>query len=222
MSTAEQTQQYFEKEAADFDAAYGGSPRQIKDFIRRISYIYNKKPIEGRLNALLDLVGPAQGKRIFEAGCGPGFYSIRLAERGAQVTALDYAEGMIEIAKRNAEKAGVRLNFLVGDINDLSVADQFDVTFATGVAEYIPPAKQLDFLKKMAALSREYVIISFPRKGILHAFIRNLWLSNFKKVKITFFDNEAIACLSGQVGLRESDRRDVGILWVVKFVKVSS
>ena len=222
MSHSQSTQEYFEREATDFNAAYGGAPGQIKDFIRRISYLYNRKPIEGRLNALLDLVGAVKGKKILEAGCGPGFYSIRLAERGAQVTALDYAKGMIQIARRNAEQAGVKADFILGNINDVPFSAKFDITFATGVAEYIPPAQQGHFLKKMASLANEHVIVSFPKKGILHAFVRDLWLTHFKKVKVTFFSNDDIARLSQQAGLREVDRRDVGILWVIKFSKSSS
>jgi 2-polyprenyl-3-methyl-5-hydroxy-6-metoxy-1,4-benzoquinol methylase len=219
-STPKRTQEYFEQEAADFDAAYA-APGQIKDFVRRVAYIYNRKPIEGRQNALVELAGDVRDKKILEAGCGPGFYSIRLAKAGARVTALDYAQGMVDIARRNAAQAGVDIDFLVGDINYIEIPNTFDITFATGVIEYISPAEHIAFLKRMAALANEHVIASFPKKGILHAFIRNIWLSRFKQVKVTFFTNDDIRRLSREAGLVEVDRRDVGILWVVKFAHAS-
>ncbi len=218
-STPTETQAYFEKEAMDFNAAYSGEPNQIQDWIRRLSYWYNKKPIAGRLNALLDLVGEAKGKQILEVGCGPGFYSIQLAQRGAQVTALDYAVAMVEAATRNAQRAGVLIDFQHGDILALPESKTFDCVFATGVAEYIAPAALPGFLQKLAKLSRKNVIVSFPKKGILHAWVRSFWLSYFKRVRVQFFDNAAIANLAKQAKLQEIDRRDVGILWVVKFQK---
>src|SRR5882762_2476039 len=94
-------QQYFEREAGDFDASYDSS-KNIKDVVRRASYFYNKKPLENRLKALLGLVGEAGvNTTILEVGCGPGVYSIQLAGRGATVSAVDYSESMIELARQN-------------------------------------------------------------------------------------------------------------------------
>ena len=40
--------------------------------------------------------------RVLDIGTGPGFYAIILARRGYDVTAVDYSEGMLREAKRNA------------------------------------------------------------------------------------------------------------------------
>lgn len=210
---------YFEKEASDFDAAYGGAPERITDFIRRAAYRVNKKPIEGRLNALVDLVGECTGKKICEVGCGPGFYSIRLAQKGAKVLAYDYAPSMIEAAKKNALRAQVSIDFRQLDITRDSAEGIHDCVFATGVIEYIDPRFQKACLQKMMAASNGSVIVSFPKKNVLHAFVRNFWLRYFKGINITFFSNDDILKLSEAVGLKEIDRRDVGILYVVKFAK---
>lgn len=47
---------------------------------------------------LLELVGDVSGKRVLDAGCGDGFLSRLLAERGAIVHAIDYSENMLAIA----------------------------------------------------------------------------------------------------------------------------
>lgn len=61
---------------------------------------------------MLSLIGDVKHKRVLDAGCGYGFYSILLAKRGAMVTGIDISEKMIALAKNNAEKASVECQFL--------------------------------------------------------------------------------------------------------------
>lgn len=215
----DKTRQYFDREARDFDVSYN-NPRTLKDFIRRISYFYNKKAIEGRLEAFLSLIGKdIEGKKILDVGCGPGIYSIRLAQRGAVVTANDYAQTMLNIASSNAEANRVNIHFVPGDFFDFSPDDRFDYVFAAGVMDYIHPSRAQAFLKHMAELSNKFVLVSFPRKHAIHAVIRKLWLNLVKKIPVTFFNNHDILRLALTCGLKEVERRDVGVLWVVKFRK---
>src|SRR5687768_273390 len=50
--------------------------------------------------ATLSLLPEVRGKRVLDAGCGPGVYSEWLIAHGAQVVALDASPRMIELAKR--------------------------------------------------------------------------------------------------------------------------
>lgn len=218
-SNRDRIQQYFEKEHGDFDALYS-DPRKIKDFVRWAQYWYGKKPIIGRLKSLVELIGDnIKGVKILEVGSGPGYYSIELARKGAEVKGIDFAGGMVEIAKRNAEKIAVAVDFKKADIFEFNEDGKFEYVFATGVIEYIEPRDQKRFLSKLASLSKRYVIVSFPKKYVLHAFIRYLWLRFLKGFRIKYFMNREIAELASVCGLKEVDRRDVGILWVVKFEK---
>ena len=219
------TKGYFDKEYADFNSSYeAGGNKNIKDFIRRASYFYNRKAIAGRLDALLGLAGEdVCGKRVLEVGCGPGFYSIRLAkEKLAKVTAIDYSSGMIRTAENNARINGVNIDFISADFLEHDFKDKFDYVFATGVIEYVEKRRRLDFIKKMTDLTERFVIVSFPKKHVLHALVRKLWLSLFKKIKISFFTSADIEKLSSLCGLKEKERRDVGILWVIKFEKTQN
>lgn len=211
---------YFEKECEDFDAYYR-SAGNLKDVIRRASYPFTKKAIVGRVTALVDLIGDGiKGLKVLEVGCGPGDYSIKIAAKGAVVTSVDYAQGMIDIARRNAEKAGVSIEFKKGDFLTMDIPGSFEYVFATGVMDYVDPAQHKDFLKKMADLSDRFVVVSFPKRWALHAAIRSVWLGISKKIKISFFTEKEVARLAEACGLKEADRRDVGILWVIKFEKI--
>lgn len=53
--------------------------------------------------AMLGLLPDVQGKRVLDAGCGPGVYAENLVMRGAIVDACDASERMLELA---AERLG--------------------------------------------------------------------------------------------------------------------
>ena len=219
MRGEDRTQRYFSEECTDFDASYN-NPHQIKDIVRRLTYSYNKKGIDGRLNSLLALIGDGiAGSKILDVGCGPGAYSIKLSKKGALVTAIDYAQGMIDAAKANAKNAAARINFITANFMDFDFSNRFDYVFATGVFDYIGKSEQKEFLRKMAALSNKYVLISFPKKFTLHAFIRIIWLFFLKRIKTYYYTNRDIVNLSSSCNLKEVDRRQINTLRVIKFKK---
>lgn len=49
--------------------------------------------------ALLDLAGDIAGRRVLDAGCGPGIYAAGLVARGAHVTAFDESPEMVRLAQ---------------------------------------------------------------------------------------------------------------------------
>jgi len=50
--------------------------------------------------ATLSLLPSVKGKRVLDAGCGPGFYSEWLVLKGASVLALDVSPKMVQLAKQ--------------------------------------------------------------------------------------------------------------------------
>jgi SAM-dependent methyltransferase len=86
-------------------------------------------------------VGP--GTRFLDMGCGTGELCVLAAARGATVSGIDAAEGMIEIARRRVPGADLRVGAMerlpwAGDSFDLVTAFnsfQFAAGFAAAVAE---------------------------------------------------------------------------------------
>ncbi|KAF5054119.1 Ubiquinone/menaquinone biosynthesis C-methyltransferase UbiE [anaerobic digester metagenome] len=66
-------------------------------------------------------------KKVLDIGCGPGFFSIMLAQAGYQVTAVDYTNNMLIEAQKNAENFGVNIDFRQMDAQNLTFEnDSFD------------------------------------------------------------------------------------------------
>ena len=83
--------------------------------------------------AMLDVVDTGPETRFLDAGCGGGGASILAAERGAQVSGLDAAEGLISFARERVSNG----EFHVGDIESLPFGDEaFDVVFAANSVQY--------------------------------------------------------------------------------------
>lgn len=71
-----------------------------------------------------------RGARVLDAGCGTGAMATELAQRGAQVTAVDISPQLIEIAKRRLHPAlADQVDFQAGDMSDPALG-HFDFTLA--------------------------------------------------------------------------------------------
>jgi SAM-dependent methyltransferase len=83
--------------------------------------------------AMLDEAQVGPGTRLLDAGCGAGGASVLAAARGAQVSGIDAAAGMIAVARERVPNG----DFRVGDIEELPYADDaFDVVFAASSIQY--------------------------------------------------------------------------------------
>lgn len=56
--------------------------------------------------------------KVADMGTGAGLFAILLAQHGHDVVAVDNSGRMLEMARRNAEEAGVRIRFVEGDVED--------------------------------------------------------------------------------------------------------
>lgn len=66
--------------------------------------------------------------RILDVGTGPGFLAITLALAGHDVTAVDVTEAMLVQAQNNATQYGVKVNFVLSDVQCLPFEDNsFDL-----------------------------------------------------------------------------------------------
>jgi len=74
---------------------------------------------------LLRWLHDLKGKKVIDVGCGQGFFSRVMAEKGAMVTGVDSAGPLLQIAK----KEGKNIKYVKADVHDLSFAKagEFDM-----------------------------------------------------------------------------------------------
>jgi len=83
---------------------------------------------------------PVSGARVLDVGCGGGLLAESLTRAGAQVTAIDLAPSMIEVARLHAAEQGLKIDYQIADAAVL--ADQrpgeFDIVTSMEMLEHVP------------------------------------------------------------------------------------
>lgn len=107
-----------------------------------------QEPLHAPLwEAMLSAAGVGAGTALLDAGCGAGGLSASAASRGAKVSGLDAAAGLIEQAGRRVPGG----EFRVGDLEELPYADgSFDAALAANSVQYAAdPAAAIAELKRV-------------------------------------------------------------------------
>jgi 2-polyprenyl-6-hydroxyphenyl methylase / 3-demethylubiquinone-9 3-methyltransferase len=76
------------------------------------------------------------GMRVLDVGCGGGLLCEALARAGAQVTGIDLAPGMIEVARLHAAEQGLAIDYRV--CNAEALAGSFHVVTCMEMLEHVP------------------------------------------------------------------------------------
>ena len=81
---------------------------------------------------VVERAGVEPGMDVLDVACGTGNASIPAARAGARVTGLDFARGLLEIARERAADAMVEIEFVEGDAQELPFEDaSFDRVVST-------------------------------------------------------------------------------------------
>lgn len=162
---------FFHGYAHGFDDIYGNKNQGFNRLVNRVF----RRSMLLRMQKTLALCEPLEGKRVIDVGCGPGHYSTALAAAGASdVVGLDFAAGMIDLARRHAKQRGVqdRCRFLLADLVDYAGGEPFDYAVVMGLMDYAAQPRQV--IEKVLSLTRRRAFFSFPAAGGLLAWQRKL------------------------------------------------
>ena len=109
--------------------------------------------------AALDRTGVGPGTRYLDVGCGTGMAADMAAARGAEVSGVDAAEGMLSIARERVAKG----DFRRGDLEDLPFADgTFDVVTGINAFQYAGnPVAALSEAGRVAKRDGRVVVAAF-------------------------------------------------------------
>jgi len=121
----------------------------IKAWTEATDYVVSKFTDEGDFyrqhvlnKALFDLLGTVKGKKILDSGCGEGYLSRMLSKKGAIVTGLEPAHGLIQHAIETEKKENLGIEYIEKDLSEWEgKKSTFDIVVSNMVFMDIPDWK---------------------------------------------------------------------------------
>jgi SAM-dependent methyltransferase len=113
--------------------------RNYEQFAERYAEMAPTKPHNAYYDrpAVIGLLPEVHGKRVLDAGCGPGIYAEELLAQGAEVVAFDVTPEFVALA---TERLGGRATVLEADLEeplDFAGDGEFDVVVCPLVLDYV-------------------------------------------------------------------------------------
>lgn len=102
--------------------------------------------------AVLALAGDVRGRRVLDAGCGPGLYAQELVARGAVVVGVDCSEAMLVLAR---ERLGDAARLLPADLDE-------PLPFADGCFDLVVCALAIHHVRDRTATLQEFLRVLAP------------------------------------------------------------
>ncbi|MGB8704679.1 MAG: TIGR04290 family methyltransferase [Gillisia sp.] len=106
------------------------------------------------------------GWKVLDIGCNAGYYSIELAKRGAQVTAIDLDEHYLKQASWAAKQFGLedRIEFKLMQVYDFAhTSEEFDLVWFMGVFYHLRyPLLAMDILSQKTRKMMVFQTLSLP------------------------------------------------------------
>jgi ubiquinone/menaquinone biosynthesis C-methylase UbiE len=106
------------------------------------------------------------GSAILEVAPGPGYLAIELARRGDyRISGLDISHSLVRIARANARRAGVAVDFQHGDVARMPFADaSFDFVVCCAAFKNFPdPVAALDEIHRVLRPGGQALIIDMRK-----------------------------------------------------------
>jgi ubiquinone/menaquinone biosynthesis C-methylase UbiE len=118
----------YEKFAFTYDALMDGAP--YDDWVQFTQYFLQKfRP---------------ESKSILDIGCGTGEISIRLKEKGYNVTGIDISEDMLAIASEKSSRKNMNITWINQDMKELAVPTYYDVAISyCDVVNYLTSEEEI-------------------------------------------------------------------------------
>ena len=132
--------------------------------------------------------------RVLDIGCGPGFFSIVLAELGYKVTAIDLTPAMLEEARCNAGETADGITFLEMDAEKLAFPDgSFDAIVTRNLTWNLPHPEEA---------YREWVRV-LRKDGLLMNFDANWYHYLYEETALQAYKEDRIR--TRELGLKDDN-----------------
>ncbi|MBK5933466.1 Mg-protoporphyrin IX methyltransferase [Rhodovulum imhoffii] len=163
--TRERLEHYFDRTASKtWERLTSDAP------VSRIRQTVREGREEMRAAMLSCLPGDLSGARVLDAGCGAGPMTLELAQRGAEIVAVDISPSLLDVAKKRIpEKYHPRITFVAGDMLGAALG-RFDFAMAMDSLIHYRAEDIAAALGKLAPRVREKVVFTVaPKTPLLSA-----------------------------------------------------
>ena len=100
---------------------------EIEDYLHFYLPNLTDERTEAEVNAIEHLLELKEPVDILDLACGYGRHTNRFAARGQRMSGLDLEAGFLELARKQAEKIGVRVDYRQADMRSMGFDQAFDV-----------------------------------------------------------------------------------------------
>ena len=147
-----------------------------EDYLRTLPFL-TPQATQAEACFVMDTLELAPGAQVLDVGCGYGRHSMELAARGYHVVALDSSLPLLLRGADEAQRRGLDINFVHGDMREIAFEAQFDGAFclfstfgyfddetnkqtAQNIARALKPGGR--FI--IEVLNRDYIIEDLPSR----------------------------------------------------------
>lgn len=125
---------------------------------------------------LVEVCGIEAGMRVLDVASGTGNAALPAAQRGASVTASDLTPELLEAGKRRAESAGLELEWVEADAENLPFdSESFDVVMSSIGAMFAPHHQEVaDELVRVCRPGGTIGLLSWTPEGMIGALFRTM------------------------------------------------
>ena len=195
---------YFDERSDRFAGFYGNES---------LTRLLGRGALFDRLRYTVAAAKELQVRRVLDVGCGSGPLFEPLAREGIQITGLEPAPAMIELAQKEAKRFPDLAQVWPGSWEDLDKDNTYDLAVALGVFDYVDAAEEL--LKRLSRAAPR-VIASFPKPGIRTQFRKVRYRRG--GVRVFGYSLDRVFELGRSCGLHVEDMRELGRAgYIVRF-----
>ncbi|MFN0248092.1 MAG: methyltransferase domain-containing protein [Kofleriaceae bacterium] len=147
-----------------------------EDYLRTLPFL-TPQATQSEAEFVIDAMGLSPGAQVLDVGCGYGRHAMELAARGFHVVGLDLSTPLLVRGGEEAQRRGLEINFVRGDMRELDFDAQFDGAYClfstfgyfddetnkktvSNIARALKPGGRV----MIEILNRDYVIADLPTR----------------------------------------------------------
>ena len=147
-----------------------------EDYLRTLPFL-TPQATQAEAQFVIDALGLQPGTQVLDLGCGYGRHAMELAARGFHVVGLDASLPLLLRGADEAQRRGLTINFVHGDMRELDFDSQFDGAYcvfstfgffddetnkktASNLARALKPGARV----VIDILNRDYLIADLPTR----------------------------------------------------------